>query len=73
MTFMTSFWHLTTALQEFTNIDVGYQISDKSLFQYPIYSNVGLCTLQSDIGRSDIRLSLILLITDTGLSAHLWL
>ncbi len=30
--------------------------------------NVGLCALQSDIGRSDIRLSPISLITDIGLS-----
>jgi hypothetical protein len=34
--------------------------------------NFGLCALQSDIGRSDIRLSPISLIMDIGLSAHLW-
>ncbi len=33
--------------------------------------NVELSALQSDIGRSDIRLSLISLITDIGLSGHL--
>ncbi len=34
--------------------------------------DIMLCALQSDIGRSDIRLSPISLITDIGLSAHLW-
>jgi hypothetical protein len=47
--------------------DSGYETTVYSDIQY----NVGLCALQSDIGRSDIKLSLILLITDIGLSAHL--
>jgi hypothetical protein len=49
--------------------DIGYRTKVYSDIRY----NVGLCDLQSDIGRSDIRLSLISLITDIGLSAHLWL
>jgi hypothetical protein len=61
-TFLTSFWQLSTALRGFTNDNVGYQIFEKSLF----------CALHSDIGRSDIRLSPISLITDIRLSAHLW-
>jgi hypothetical protein len=36
MTFMTNIWQLSTALRGFTNINVGYWISDKSLFWYPI-------------------------------------
>jgi hypothetical protein len=48
--------------------DIGYRRKDYSDIRY----NVGLCALQSDIGRSDIRLSPISLITDIGLSAHLW-
>ncbi len=36
-----------------------------------IHYNVGLCALQSDIRRFDVRLSPISLITDIGLSAHL--
>jgi hypothetical protein len=47
--------------------DIGYRSKDYS----DIRHNVGLCALQSDIGRSDIRLSPISLITDIGLSAHL--
>jgi hypothetical protein len=47
--------------------DIGYRRKDYSDIRY----NVGLCALQSDIGRSDIRLSPISLITDIGLSAHL--
>ncbi len=48
--------------------DIGYSTKFYSDIRY----NVGLCALQSDIGRSDIRLSPISLITDIGLSAHLW-
>jgi hypothetical protein len=48
--------------------DMGYQKKVYSDIRY----NVGLCDLQSNIGRSDIRLSPISLITDIGLSAHLW-
>jgi hypothetical protein len=48
--------------------DIGYRTKVYSDIRY----NVGLCALQSDIGRSDIRLSPISLITDIGLSAHLW-
>ncbi len=51
--------------------DIGYRISEKSLFRYPILCRTPLS--QSDIGRSDIRLSPISLITDIGLSAHLCL
>jgi hypothetical protein len=49
--------------------DIGCRRKDYSDIRY----YVGLCALQSDIGRSDIRLSPISLITDIGLSAHLWL
>jgi hypothetical protein len=66
---MSSIQHLTTALRGFTNVDVGYRTKVYS----DIHCNVVLCALQSDIGRSDIRLSLISLITDITLSAHLWL
>jgi hypothetical protein len=48
--------------------DIGYRTKLYSNIRY----NVGLCALQSDIGRSDIRLSPISLITDIGLIAHLW-
>jgi hypothetical protein len=68
-TFMTSNWQLTTTLRGFINVGVGYRTKIYSDIQY----NVGLCALQSDIGRSDIRLSPISLITDIGLSAHLWI
>jgi hypothetical protein len=47
--------------------DIGYPTKVHSDIRY----NVGLKALQSDIGRSDIRLSPISLITDIGLSAHL--
>ncbi len=47
--------------------DIGYQTKFYSDIRY----NVGLCTIQSHIGSSDIRLSPIRLITDIGLSAHL--
>ncbi len=40
-------------------------------FLSDIRYNVRLCALQSDIGRSDIRLSPVSMITDIGLSAHL--
>jgi hypothetical protein len=60
-------WCLTTALRGFSNLDVGYRTKVYSDIQY----NVGLGALQSDIGRSDNRLSPISLITDSGLSAHL--
>jgi hypothetical protein len=43
--------------------DIGYQIKVYSDIQY----NVGLGSLQSDI-----KLSPISLITDIGVSAHLW-
>jgi hypothetical protein len=49
--------------------DNGYRTKVYSDIRY----NVRLCALHSDIGRSDIRLSLISLITIIGLSAHLWL
>jgi hypothetical protein len=47
--------------------DIGYGTKVYSDIRY----NVGLCALQSDIGRSDIRLSPISMIADIGLSAHL--
>jgi hypothetical protein len=47
--------------------DIGYRIKVYS----DIRNNVGLRSLQSDIGNSDIKLSLISLITDIGVSAHL--
>jgi hypothetical protein len=49
--------------------DIGYLTKVYSDMRH----NVGLCALQSDIGRSDIRLSPISLITDIGLSAQLWM
>jgi hypothetical protein len=49
-------------------LDIGYQTKVYSDIRY----NVGLYALRADIGRSDIRLSPISLITDIGLSAHLW-
>ncbi len=64
---MTGIWRFTTALHVFTNIYIGYRTKVYSDIRY----NVGLWALQSDIGRSDIRLSPILLITDIGPSAHL--
>ncbi len=47
--------------------DIGYWIKVYS----DIWYNVGLRSLQSDIGGFDIRLSPISLITNIGLSAHL--
>jgi hypothetical protein len=47
--------------------DIGSRIKVYS----DIQNNVGLRSLQSDIGSSDIKLSPILLIMDTGLNAHL--
>ncbi len=47
--------------------DIGYWIKVYSDIRY----NVGLRSLQSDIGSSDIKLSPISLITDIGVSAHL--
>jgi hypothetical protein len=47
---------------------IGYRIKVYSDIRY----NVGLRSLQSDIGSSDIKLSPISLITDIGVSAHLW-
>jgi hypothetical protein len=47
--------------------DRGYWIKVYSDIRY----NVGLRSLQSDIGSSDIKLSPISLITDIGVSAHL--
>ncbi len=49
--------------------DRGYRIRVYSDIRY----NVGLCSLQSYIGSSDIKLSPISLITDIRVSAHLWL
>ena len=48
--------------------DIGYRIKVYSDIRY----NVGLRSLQSDIASSDIKLSPISLITDIGVSAHLW-
>ncbi len=48
--------------------DIGYRIKVYSNIRY----NVGLRSLQSDIGSSDIKLSPISLVTDIGVSAHLW-
>jgi hypothetical protein len=49
--------------------DMGYQTKVFFLIQY----NVGLHSLQSDIGGSDIKLSPISLITDIGVSAtYIW-
>ncbi len=48
--------------------DTGYRIKVYS----DIWYNVGLRSIQSDIGSSDIKLSPISLITDIGVSAHLW-
>jgi hypothetical protein len=50
-------------------MDVGNQIK----VYYDIQYNVWLPSLQSDIRSSDIKLSPISLITDIGVSAHLWL
>jgi hypothetical protein len=49
--------------------NIEYRIKVYSVIRY----NVGLRSLQSDIGSSDIKLSPISLITDIELSAHLWL
>ncbi len=56
----------TVLIYEF--LDVGYRIKVYSDIRY----NVGLRSLPSDIGSSDIKLSPISLITDIGVSAHLW-
>ncbi len=57
----------TVLIYEF--LDVGYRIIVYSDIRY----NVGLRSVQSDIGSSDIKLSPISLITDIGVSAHLCL
>jgi hypothetical protein len=57
----------TVLIYEF--LDFGYRIKVYSDIRY----NVGLRSLQSDIGSSYIKLSPISLITDIGVSAHLWL
>jgi hypothetical protein len=49
-------------------LDIKYRIKVCSDIRY----NVGLCSLQSDIGSSYIKLSRISLITDIGLSAPLY-
>ncbi len=54
----------TVLIYEF--LDVGYRIKVYSDIRY-----VGLRSLQSDIGSSDIKLSTISLITDIRVSAHL--
>jgi hypothetical protein len=46
---------------------IGYRIKVYSDIRY----NVGLCSLQSDIASSDIKLSPIMLITDIGVRAYL--
>jgi hypothetical protein len=48
--------------------DIPYGIKDYSDIRY----NYGLCSLRSDIGSSDIKFSPISLVTDIGVSAHLW-
>jgi hypothetical protein len=67
---MTTIWQLPLRYDDLHMMmsDIGYRTKVYSDIRY----NVGLCALQSDIGRSDIRLSPISLITDIGLSAHLW-
>jgi hypothetical protein len=55
----------TVLIYEF--LDVGYRIKVYSDIRY----NVGLRSLQYNIGSSDIKLSPISLITDIGVSAHL--
>ncbi len=52
--------HINTAIRESTCINVGYRTK--------LYSDIWY---NVDIGRSDIRLSPISMITDIGLSAHL--
>jgi hypothetical protein len=47
--------------------DIGYRIKVYSDIRF----NVGLLSLQSDIGSSEMKLSPISLITDIGVSAHL--
>jgi hypothetical protein len=61
----TLFFSATVLIYEF--LDVGYRIKVYSDIRY----NVGLRSLQSDFGSSDIKLSPISLITDIGVSAHL--
>jgi hypothetical protein len=61
----TLVYSATVLIYEF--LDVGYRIKVYSDIRY----NVGLRSLQSDIGSSDIKLSPISLITDIGVSAHL--
>ncbi len=71
MTFMTCIWQSTTALRGYTKVDVGYWISDKNLFRYPIQCR----TLHSSVRNRTFRYqaqSDIAVITDIGLSAHLW-
>jgi hypothetical protein len=58
-----------TQTWKFKDSDVRYRISVKSF----ICDKMSVCSIQSDIGGSDIRLSLILFITDIKLSAHLCL
>ncbi len=55
-------------IYEFLDVDIQYRIKVYSDIRY----NDGLRSLQFDIGSSDIKLSPILLITDIGLSVHLW-
>jgi hypothetical protein len=52
--------YLSATLLICTYLDVGYQILDKCLFRYPIICR--LCSLQSNIRSSDIKLSPIPLI-----------
>ncbi len=47
--------------------DIGYRLKVYSDIRY----NVRLLSLQTDIGRSNVKLSPISLITDIGVSAHL--
>jgi hypothetical protein len=60
--------YFSVTAQLYKYLDVGYRIKVYSNIRY----NVGHRSLQSDIGSSDIKLSLILVITDIGVSAHLW-
>jgi hypothetical protein len=64
--------HFSQPLCWFMNFwmsDIGYRIKVCSDIRY----NVGLRSLQFEIGSSDIKLSPISLIMDIGVSAHLWL
>ncbi len=63
------FGNLPLRYEALRKLNIGYWTKLYSDIRY----NVGLCAPQSDIGRSDIRLSPISLITDNGLSAHLWI